>query len=411
MVKKDELRTVTVKLEDYASNLDSYWAREEDYFLSGRFGQNGPNLVMRIPMQMPKRINGSGFVDVEHWSDFCPFLTNGTSMLPESCQKAKAIAGKFRVREYCGRQLNTFEIQSPKRAPHLLVGPITMSHFVEQSKLDATLLPGAVYLHSITNPDDTRVRTCYVVIRFGDRINPATFMLERSSSRAKRDRASICQEYSNWLVKELAKNDTYRPSDAQLAKSHGKSSQKFLRAVADLENMVESINKSSCIKHMLNHFPGGVTYDGEIYYEKKGGLKRLTDLVYQQFSDMIQVENNVKEVIRSVKSLDTDNHLVYLHLDLIQSQHLASFILRNASSSEYLCSYTYGNPDTGDYGELLSLPPEDLANKIWQRFHPAVLAAVIRFEQLKALQACDQEYNKKHPRATSTRRIEPAQYL
>ena len=84
--------------------------------------------------------------------------------------------------------------------------------------------------------------------------------------------------------------------------------------------------------------------------------------------------------------------------------------MRSDYSSESLCDYTCDIPELDEYGELLSLPPEELAKKIWKQFLPTVLTAVIRFEQVKALQECEENYVKKHPRATPTRRIEPSHF-
>ncbi len=411
MAEKDELRTVIVKLEDYAGSLESYWAREEGYFLSGRFSHSSPNLVMRIPMCMPKRLDGSGFVDIEHWFDFYPFVVSNTSMIPSHCEKARAIAGKFETRSYNGRLLNTFTIQPPKRAPHLLVGPITMPHAIDRAVIENTLRPSAVYLHPITISDGTLVSSCFVVIRFGERIDPSLYAIKQGAALAKHDRKVISQEYEDWLLRELMRTDTCRLSLARLANTHRRSSQKFIRALADLETMLKTINDATNRKHVLTQFPGGAIYDGELYFEKQDGLKQLSDLIHKQFSDTLQAAENAKEVIRIIKCLDVDNYLTYLHLDLIQSPTFASFILRNSSSCNMLCSYTYGSLGIDDYGELLSVSPNDLAEKIWKHFLPIVLDAVVRFEQLKALQACDRSYSKKHPRATRTRVIEPNHFL
>ncbi len=410
MVEKDKCKAVTVKLEEYAGSLESYWAREEDHFLSGRFSRNGPNLVMRIPMQMPKRLDGTGFVDLEHWFCFRPFIVDSAVAIPSFCEETKAIAGKFEPREYCGRVLDTFEIQPPKKAPHLLVGPITLPHPVEQSDLDVTLRLDVVYLHPIVNPDETLVRSCYVVIRFGDRIVPSNYTLERSSTRAKHDRVSVCQQYNTWLAEELTKTDFLHHLSARLLSSHRRTSRKFLDTFASLQNMVEIINEESSLNHTLTLFPGGATYDGEIYFDNQPDIDKLSGLIHKQFDDILKANENAKEVIRIFREFDADS-LAYLHLEFIHSIRFAAFILRDISSGDCLCCYAYGDASTGNYDELLSLSPEALANKIRGRFSPIMLAAATRLENLKALQRSDQLYTKNHPRATPTRPIEPTQFL
>ncbi|MBQ2638163.1 hypothetical protein IJF89_00580 [Candidatus Saccharibacteria bacterium] len=408
---KDHLKTVTVKLESYAGESRSYWAREGDYFLSGRFGRYGPNLVMRIPMQMPKRLDGSGFVDLEHWFDFCPFLINGTTKeIPSYCTTTKAIAGRFKVRDYCGRRLNTFSVQAPDRAPHLLVGPIILPRPIKSLDLDLALRSDAIYLYPNANPDGS-INACFVVIRFGERIDPITLTLNRSPARAKRDRTQICHEYHNWLAEELVKYDAFRPLDVPHTNLHRKPTQKFIRAIAELQSTVETINELSNLQHTLTLFLGGVIYNGELYYEKQNGLETLTNLIERQLSNALRAADNAREVVRIIKCLDVDNYLTYLHLELIHGPRFGAFILRSDYSSESLCDYTCDIPELDEYGELLSLPPEELAKKIWKQFLPTVLTAVIRFEQVKALQECDENYVKKHPRATPTRRIEPSHFL